>query len=202
MGTDLDIGFAPAREGGGFPDGAVLQFDKVQDELVFRMEAVHGAADAQQSMGFLGLLGMRGGGNEVADFEGEGIAGDFLFAAQAVAAEEVVAGPDGDAAEPVAEGGGGPPRGQAAPDADEDILGEVLQFVVIAGVFRCHREDAALVDGNEFCEGCAAAGGGSTGEGVDVFAAGLRSGFGGRIRGAVPVGSGGIERHADGQCHL
>jgi hypothetical protein len=109
VGAYLDIGFAPAREGGGFADGTVLQFDKVQNELVFRVKAVHGAADAEESVGFLDLLGMRGGGNEVADFEGEGIARDFLFAAQAVAAEEVVAGTDGDAAEPVAEGGGGPP---------------------------------------------------------------------------------------------
>ena len=106
-GTDFDIGFGPTGEGGDFFDGAVVEFDEGEDELVFWVEPGERGADAEEG----GVVG--GGGRAGRGFwregtvEEEGVAGDLALAAEAVAAEEVEAGADGDFGEPVGEGGGG-----------------------------------------------------------------------------------------------
>lgn len=106
-GADFDIGFGPAGEGGDFFDWAVVEFDEGDDELVFGVESGESGADAEEG-GVVGGCGRawRGFGREGA-VEEECVAGDLALAAEAVAAEEVEAGADGDFGEPVGEGGGG-----------------------------------------------------------------------------------------------
>jgi hypothetical protein len=106
-GADFDIGFGPAGERGDFFDGAVVEFDEGDDELVFGVESGECGADAEEG----GVVGGCGWAGRCFWREGtveeEGVAGDLALAAEAVAAEEVEAGADGDFGEPVGEGCGG-----------------------------------------------------------------------------------------------
>lgn len=47
-GADFDIGFGPTGEGGDFFDGAVVEFDEGDDELVFGVESGESGADAEE----------------------------------------------------------------------------------------------------------------------------------------------------------
>jgi hypothetical protein len=200
-GADFDIGFGPTGEGGDFFDGAVVEFDEGDNELVFGVESGECGADAEEG----GVVGGCGWAGRCFWWEGtveeEGVAGDLALAAEAVAAEEVEAGADGDFGEPVGEGGGGLVGGETAPCAEEDVLGEVFEFVVVAGVAGGHGEDAALVSGDEVSEGWVIACGSGAGEGGVVI------GRAGGLHGAWWRGGKARERdwirgHSEGESHM
>ena len=126
-----------------------------------------GVAEFAGGGGFVGIAVVAGGAfEEVGFFVGD--IGDVVFAVALVLAEEVVAGADGQAHEPVFEGGVAAVGAEFLESFDEDFLGDVFDFVFAAGVAADGAKNFRLIFGDELFErGVVTAEGG-----VDEFAVG------------------------------
>ncbi len=125
MGPDLDVGLAPAGEGGGFAHAALLEVEQGDDEPVLRLEAVE-----EEPHRFPGLAAGAGAfvpGILVFATLGR-IDEGLTLAAAAVRAEEIVAAPHRHGHDPVFEGRVAAVSREPAPEFDEEVLDEILEF--------------------------------------------------------------------------
>lgn len=158
-GADFDEGDGPAGEVMDFLDGAFFDFKELDNEAKVGGEGLHETLD-ERACGVGAFVGLVGVGTEAIEPVGflVGEVGEGGFAGTLVSAEEVVAGSDGDAHEPVFEGGFEAEAGEAFEGFEEDFLDDVFDFVFAAGVAAGGGEDAGLMAQDEMFEGLGVAG--------------------------------------------
>lgn len=150
QGADFDIGGGPAGGVGDFCDRAFFEVEHGDDEAVFRAEGSEGGAEAVG--GFAGGGGgVRGGIGDA--FEGNRFAAGGEDGVAAAAFLEVgEAGIDGDAGDPVWEGGVEAVGLEAAPEVHENFLAEVIEFRGALDVAGGHGGDAAFARAHDGME--------------------------------------------------
>jgi len=152
-GADLDEGDGPSGETGDLADGTVFEFEKGEDQAGGGGEL--GKGMFHEGFGGVGISAgiVRGGG---VFFEPVGFivrqVGHGLFAIALVGAEDVVADADGDAHEPMFEGGIGAPGVEVLEDPDEDLLDGVGDLVLVTGVASGSGKQAWLIAGDDLLE--------------------------------------------------
>jgi hypothetical protein len=150
-GADFDIGDGPAGDGGDVGDAAFFEVEHGDDEAVFWAEGGEGWAETFCGVAAGGFVGV---GGVWETFEGFWFVERDEEGSAAFAAFEVSeAGIDGDAGDPVGEGGVEAVGMEAAPEVDEDVLAEVVEFRGALDVAGGHGGETAFAGADDGVEG-------------------------------------------------
>ena len=150
-GADFDIGDGPTGDGGDVGDAAFFEVEHGDDEPVFRAEGGEGGAETFGGVAACGFVGVGGVGET---FEGFWfVEWDEEGSAAFPAFEVSEAGIDGDAGDPVGEGGVEAVGMEAAPEVDEDVLAEVVEFRGALDVAGGHGGETAFAGADDGVEG-------------------------------------------------